>query len=324
MAMPHRSRRLTWLLLLAGAGLAAASFVPLDPGFTVATSPPTPTMNLDAFSAARPTQPLRLLFIHHSIGGQLLAERGPERERASCILESHPNGGGLRARLQAEGYEVHEASYGSEIGDRTDLLDWKPKFSTLMDKILRVDENDRALSQDRKIDIVMFKSCFPNSHFVAEGEAPGNAGGPELTVWNAKAALSSLLAELAKRPKTLFVYVTAPPAAPAGAGPALKVLAKRLLGRIPSKEAALEQGRLARAFNAWIVSPDGWLEGYPSRNVVIYDLYDALTDHGKSNHLVYASGDGSDSHPTSEGNARASEALPAFLNRAVRRAGLSD
>ena len=281
-------------------------------------------MNLDGFSAARPARPLRLLFIHHSIGGQLLAERGPERERASCILESHPNGGGLRAKLKAEGYEVHEASYGSEIGDRTDLLDWRPKFSTHMDQILRVDENDRPLPPAERIDIVMFKSCFPNSHFVANGEAPGNPSGPELTVWNAKAALASLLPEFAKRPKTLFVYVTAPPAAPAGAGPALKVLAKRLLGRIPSKEIAIEQGRLARAFNSWVVSPEGWLQDYPLKNVVVYDFYDALTEHGKSNHLMYPSGDGSDSHPTSEGNRKAGDGLPAFLNRATRRAASSD
>lgn len=322
--MLFRSIRTRWFLLLAGLGIGSLGLVPIHPDFSVAASPPAPTMDLSAFSPARPTRPLRLLFIHHSIGGQLLAERGPEHERASSILTSHPNGGGLRAKLQAQGYEVHEASYGSDVGERTDLFDWKPKFASQMDRVLTIDENDRSLPPGQKIDVVMFKSCFPNSLFVAEGTAPGNPAGPELTVWNAKAALTSLLVELEKQPQTLFVYLTAPPAAGGGGGRAFAVLARRVLGRLPSKTAVLAQGALARELDAWVVSPDGWLAGYPLKNVVVYDFYDALTDHGASNHLRYPSGDGNDSHPTSDGNAMAGDPLPAFLNRATRRAGLLD
>jgi len=322
--MSIRSPRTKGLLLLAGLGLASLGFLPLHPDYTVAAASPAPTMDLSAFSAEKPTRPLRVLFIHHSIGGQLLAERGEEHERSASILTSHPNGGGLRAKLRAQGYEVHEASYGSEVGDRTDLFDWKPKFATQMDQVLTVDENDRQLPPGQRIDVVMFKSCFPNSLFVAEGAPPGNPDGPELTVWNAKAALASLLVEFAKQPRTLFVYLTAPPAAPGGGGPALEMLAKRLLGRLPSRSSVLAQGALARAFDAWVVSPEGWLAGYALKNVVVYDFYDALTAHGKSNHLRYPSGDGNDSHPTSEGNAEAGDGLPALLNRATRRAGLSD
>ena len=79
--------------------------------------------------------PVRLLFIHHSCGGQLLAEPGEQSgggkdSDASCIYRSDPNGGGLRAQLQGAGYEVHEASYGSLLGEDTDIGHWRRKFAT--------------------------------------------------------------------------------------------------------------------------------------------------------------------------------------------------
>lgn len=92
-----------------------------------------------------PARRLRLLFIHHSSGGQLLASRGQESSSTRCIFRFHPNGGGLRSLLEQNGYEVHECSYGSEIGENTDLFDWLPKFRTNMDRVLTVDENDRRL-----------------------------------------------------------------------------------------------------------------------------------------------------------------------------------
>ncbi|MCP4800241.1 MAG: hypothetical protein GY893_09885, partial [bacterium] len=67
---------------------------------------------------------MRLLFIHHSCGGQLMAEQGEKIGGASgsgerCIYDSHPNGGGLRSSLTTAGYEVHEASYESKLGQDT-------------------------------------------------------------------------------------------------------------------------------------------------------------------------------------------------------------
>src|SRR5262245_52730783 len=108
-------------LLLAAVGAAlvvGAMFIP------VGGAAPHPTsrtrlsgVDLTPFDSARPATPVRMLFIHHSCGGQLFADPGPEKELANCILVSHPNGGGLRTRLEAQGYEVHEASYGSDVGE---------------------------------------------------------------------------------------------------------------------------------------------------------------------------------------------------------------
>lgn len=314
------------LVALGVVGVAlAALMTPIKPDLAPASPAAKITpMDLSSLSAEKPKKNLRLLFIHHSCGGQLFADTGAEKERANCILLAHENGAGLRAKLASNGYEVHEASYGSEVGDKTDLFDWKPKFATKMDKVLTVDENDTFLKDGKKHDIVMFKSCYPNSRFTGAGEGAGNASGPELTVANAKAALSSLLEDFGKHPETLFVYLTAPPDAPPGSERAIKVLLKKLTGKPTGAEIAREQGKLARAFNSWVVAKDGWLKDYPKKNVVVFDYYDVLTGNGRSDLSLFPTGDGTDSHPSSEGNKAAAAAFPDFLNRAVRHAGLSD
>lgn len=313
------------LLALGLVGVVLAGLLtPVKTDFAATTSAKAQPMDLSSFSAAKPQKPLRLLFIHHSSGGQLFADPGPEKARASCILLSHENGGGLRAKIAAQGYEVHEASYGSEIGENTDLFDWKPKFANKMEKVLTVDENDVFMKDGKKHDIVMFKSCYPNNRFVGEGQGPGNPAGPELTVANAKATLTSLLDEFKRHPETLYVYVTAPPDAPPGSERAFKVLLRKVMGKPTRGDAAQLEGKLARELNNWVVHKDGWLKDYPLKNVVAFDYYDILTGNGRSDLSLFPTGDGTDSHPSSEGNKTAAAAFPEFLNRAVRRAGLSD
>lgn len=281
-------------------------------------------MDLSAYSDAKPAAPIRLLFLHHSCGGQLLAEQGPEKEIASCILESHENGGGLRKRLEADGYVVHEASYGSELGESTDLFDWLPKFRGKMSKVLTCTLNDQFDPSGPKNQVVMFKSCYPNNRFTSMGEPPGNAAGPELTVWNAKATLTALLDEFKKYPDTLFVYLTAPPnAAGFDPDPAWRWLVKMALRKPQTAEVVAHRAELARAFNTWASSPSGWLKDYPLKNVVVFDYYDALTGHGQSNLLYYPTGGGKDSHPSAEGQRKVADEIIPFLNRAVRRSGLT-
>ncbi len=277
-------------------------------------------MDLANFNTDKPSKPLRLFFIHHSCGGQLFAPSGPDVGKF-CIYESHPNGGNLRARLIEQGYTIREASYGSELGEDTDLFDWLPKFQNKMEKILTAAGPD-IYDTDAKNDIVAFKSCFPNSRFVAKGEAPGNKNGPELTVANAKASYTALRDELAKHPEVLFVAVTAPPdIGSRPAEPLWKVLARIATGKQLTDTAI--SGPLAREFNNWLKSPDGWLMGYPHKNVAVFDYYDILTGTGESNFLKYPSGP-NDPHPNAAGNAAAAKAFLPFINAAVRRAGLSE
>jgi hypothetical protein len=277
-------------------------------------------LDLSSYPEGTPERPVHLLFMHHSCGGQLLAAPGPD-VGTNSIHSTHPNGGGLRARLENASYLVHEASYDSRIGQATDIFDWPPKFRDRMADILACDSQDLRHTNGRRNQIVVFKSCFPNNVFRSEGHAPGKAEGPDLTVWNAKAAYAALLPEFAKHPDVLFVCVTAPPLAPKSAP---KPLWRQLVSMVrgPAYD-AVEAARLAREFNNWLVDQDGWLNNTTLTNVVIFDYYDILTGEGVSNVSVYPTGDGFDSHPSSAGNQRAAEAFERFLNRAVRRAGIT-
>ena len=268
---------------------------------------------------APPTRALHLLFIHHSCGGQLLAAPGPE-EGENCILVSHPNGGGLRSRLEKNSYVVHEASFGSEIGGATDLFDWLPKFRDRMDRVLTCQGQDQALPAGRRNDIVVFKSCFPNNNFQSRGTPPGDPRGPDLTVWNAKAAYTALLGEFGRHPEVLFVCLTAPPLAPKTRP---RPIWKRALGKLVGRaENGAECACLARGFNHWLSGEDGWLKDTGVTNIAVFDYYDILTGRGASDLSAYPTGGGYDSHPSREGNERAAAAFVPFLNLAVRRAGL--
>ena len=160
---------------------------------------PMKILDLSKYSDSPPAAPLNLLFIHHSCGGHWLADKGPE-DCVNCICKTHPNGGGLRKLLEQNNYRVHEASYKSIIGDKTDIHDWPPKFRDHMERILRTRMQDELLPEDEKNQVVMFKSCFPNNNFQDDA-----------SVQKAMDAYKSLLPIFEKHPDTLFVAVTAPP-----------------------------------------------------------------------------------------------------------------
>jgi len=279
-----------------------------------------PMLDLSDYPETAPKQALRLLFIHHSCGGQLLAAPGPD-VGTNSLYQTHPNGGGLRSLLEQNAYEVHEAAYGSRLGENTDIFDWLPKFRRDMESILTCDLQDAHYSDGRRNQIVAFKSCFPNSAFRAEGVPPGDPAGPDLTVWNAKATYSALLDEFRKHPDVLYVCLTAPPLAPRTRP---QPLWRRLLDKARGRDYDPVKGaRLARELNNWLASENGWLANSKLTNVVVFDYYDILTGEGASDLCAYATGDGYDSHPGREGTVKAANAFVPFLNRAVHRAGLS-
>lgn len=277
------------------------------------------SVNMQQYGTEKPQHPLNMLFIHHSCGGQMLAPVGKD-VGDNCIYQSNPNGGGLRELLTAQNYNVHEVSYGSELGENTDIFDWLPKFRDKMDKVLNASGQDTWHPEGVKNNIVAFKSCFPNNGFTGGGETPGNPDGPTLTVANAKATYTALLSEFEKQPDVLFVAVTAPPLLGARPEPAWKKLARVALGKDNSRT-----GPFARTFNNWLKSKDGWLKGYSLNNVAVFDYYDVLTKEGASDFLQYPSGPNkNDNHPSSAGNSKAAKAFVPFLNGAVNRIGLGN
>ena len=261
---------------------------------------------------------MEFLFIHHSCGGQLLADGGPRvgGEPASgehCIYVSHPNGGGLRTALEAAGFSVNEASYGSIVGEDTDICHWSGKFRDQMDRILHTRRQDELLPEGQSNRVVAFKSCFPNNAFVGEGGEPGDPESCELTVANARAAYRALLPYLATRPEVLFVAFTAPPLAeprPVGIRQKLKFA----LGGKPDSD------KFARQFNGWLADTgSGWLGDYDGGNVVVFDYYDLLTGNGESDWSAYPTHEGRDSHPGPEGTSAAATAFVPFIQEALAR-----
>jgi len=245
-----------------------------------------------------PVRAVKLVFVHHSCG-------------ENWLNDSH---GGLGRALAKNNYFVSDTNYGwgpDSIGDRTDITDWPEWFTGSKSReVLRAlyGESGRHCEYTRigtdpggENQIVMFKSCFPNSNL--EGRpTDGPARGEGLTVANAKAIYRDLLAYFATRPDRLFIAVAAPP---------------------------VRDGTFAanaRAFNSWLVRE--WLAGYRGENVAVFDFYNVLT--GPRNHhrlrkgrvehtfqpgmntLYYPSN--GDDHPSSAGNRKATEEFVPLLN----------
>jgi hypothetical protein len=276
-------------------------------------------IDLSKYKDSKPEQTMKILFIHHSCGGQWLADKGDDMQIIpdTCIYKSHPNGGGLRALLFQNNYEVHEAAYKSAIGDKTDVCDWNAKFSKKMEDILRCDLQDKPYTDTSvKNDIVMFKSCFPSNEIISEGKEPGDPDSPKKTTANYKAAYNKLLGYFKAHPDTLFVCVTAPPLVQKGSS-RTKEFVKNIIGSENSTRAI---GERARRFNNWLKNSEkGWLTGYEGKNVVVFDYYDVLTGKGKSDFNLFPTRGGADSHPSTDGNSLASREFISFLNKATNR-----
>jgi hypothetical protein len=280
---------------------------------------------------APPAQPVKLIFIHHSTGGNWLAD--PNSDQPS---------GGLGIALRDSNYYVSATNYGwgpDGIGDRTDIPNWPEWFagpeSERYLKALYTEKGQNIgdfgrwsrMSKDPggENEIIVFKSCFPNSDLYGNpGDAASAEPNDELTVSNAKAVYNRLLTYFATRQDKLFVVITAPPMADFdyGAG-----------SPSPAQRAAN-----ARAFNEWLVNE--WLAGYPHANVAVFDYYNVLTSSGGNpdssdldqeggNHHRWRNGQiehtrtvdndfssypSGDSHPSSAGQRKAAAEFVPLLN----------
>ncbi len=133
---------------------------------------------------------VNLIFIHHSVGGNWLAN-------------------GLCAALNASKYHVADTTYGwtggggVDYGSRTDTVDWPTWFTnTVMN--LAYDEMDAMTAHNTvaaapgENTVIMFKSCYPNSDV-----------GSSIT--DEKAIYNSLLPYFQAHPDKMFVLITPPP-----------------------------------------------------------------------------------------------------------------
>jgi len=282
---------------------------------------PVRVLELSQYPSSPPEKPIDLLFIHHSTGGQLLADIGPVNGK-DCIFTTHPYGGGLKSLLKNNNYIVHEASYNSLIGDKTDICHWNTKFRDHMNEILTCMNQDEYFPDNTRNRIIVFKSCFPNNWIESDGKNPGDPDSCVRTLANVKAAYQSLLAYFSQQPDTLFIAMTAPPLVKPilyRKGKVLELL-KTTLGMPDTID---KVGKRARDFNNWLKDVEsGWLKDYKLKNVVVFDYYDVLTGYGQSNWTMYPTKNGADSHPNSEGNTHAAQEFIPFINSTVHRMGL--
>jgi len=188
------------------------------------------------------------LFIHHSVGSNWL----------------HSQQGQLRIALEDPAFndyifEVHDATYGDDIGDDTDVCDWYPKFQNQMDLVLKFDEHANIYYTDPEEynQIVMIKSCYPASDINELGDPPGDPTSSSKTIWNYRAAYRACGNVFAQYPNVLFVIVTAPPR------------------NRNSSSYSVTRGTNACLFNEWMV--DHFVDEYRSNtgmdNVVVFDLF---------------------------------------------------
>jgi hypothetical protein len=247
-------RVLTWLvtLLLVFAIVPTLPSDQLDERSLAAADDPT-----------APPNPIRLIFIHHSTGENWLADEN----------------GGLGMALRDNNYFVSDTNYDwgpDAIGSTTDFGHWwlwfrGPDSDRYVAALYAESEQHSWYSRmdlpppGDENEIIMFKSCFPNSALQGEPQdpVPSISDNPLLgqdsysefhTVANAKGIYADLLEYFASRPDKLFVAITAPPQSdPTFSGN-------------------------ARVFNEWLM--DDWLEGYPYPNVFVFDFYNVLTTNG--------------------------------------------
>ena len=229
-----------------------------------------------------PSQPVKLVFIHHSVGEDWLRE------------------GELLQALNDNNYYVTDTNYdwgppdqdvqdGHPIGYHTDIGHWYnwflgPHKDTYLQALYTNSHLTPGLQnsiQDPggENTIVMFKSCFTSGQVIY-----GNPDDPPLprgvqnplwgigvcddqacsgsvhyTVSNIKGLYRDLLDYFATRQDKLFILITTP----------------------PSLESAIGDPALAaklRAINNWLVNE--WLSDYPYNNVFVFDYYNVLTSNG--------------------------------------------
>jgi hypothetical protein len=209
-----------------------------------------------------PANPVRLIFIHHSTGENWLSDTN----------------GGLGIALRDNNYFVSDTNYDwgpDSIGSSTDIGDWwlwfrGPNSATYLSALYA--ENGQhseysrmSTSASGENQIIMFKSCFPNSALQGNINDPippidsnplrGQSCDSEYhTVANAKGIYIDLLEYFKTQPSKLFVVITAPPLIDA------------------------TYADNARAFNNWLVNE--WLANYTVGNVFVFDFYNVLTSNG--------------------------------------------
>ncbi len=202
-------------------------------------------------NTAAPSAVVKLMFIHHSTGSAWIAS----------------GNGNLGTNLNAANFYTTEADYGWEprptpvtvppptpIGSSTDTVHWQYWFNdTIMPyayaNTSHYDYTNTISEPGGGNEVIMFKSCFPNSEV-----------GSDIT--DEQALYNGLLAYFAAHTDKLFILIIPPP---------MQSISN------PAK---------TRELSNWLADrTNGWLINYSSGNVFAFDYYNVLT-HPDNHHYV--------------------------------------
>jgi len=290
----------------------------------------------DNLNPNQPVSTARLVFIHHSVGGDWLTH------------------GGLRQALNDNNYYVTDTNYDwgpDSIGSNTDIGHWYdwflgPNQDTYTEALYANDHISWGVGPNSISDpggentVVMFKSCYPNG-WVSSGNPDdpplpegvhnpiwGREGCEHYTVENIKGLYRDLLDYFATRQDKLFILIATPPSLE-GVG-----------GDYVDAEAAARH----RGICSWLVHD--WLTDYPYENVFAFDYYNVLTSNGgdrltndldaetgnhhrfRDNNVQHVIGldndflvydQEGDNHPTAAGHQKATGEFTPLLNIAYNR-----
>lgn len=216
-----------------------------------------------------PASTVKLIFVHHSTGEGWLDD----------------GQGQLAQELMDNNYYVSDTNYGwgpDSIGDRTDIGNWYDWFlGSSRDTYCAAlyaesDEHSYYTRMDTDPgganEIIMFKSCFPNSTIYGNPSDPPlaegvtnpiygqGAGDSSYTVANVKGLYRDLLAYFAAHQDKLFILIVTPP--------------------LVQADTTASQAANARAVANWLIND--WLDSYAYANVRAFDYFNVLTSNGGS------------------------------------------
>jgi len=257
---------------------------------------------------------LRIIFLHHSTGRNLIRQGGLR----DLIAKRNEREG---THYEFWDHDYNEIGLTGPSGQRMDESFEVPDDNTDPDGLDRLfsqpvhNPPNNALSRLLGFDVILFKSCFPVSAVRSRSQLE-----------QYQRHYRSISKTMSQHPGNLFIVMTQPPLV---AWPFNQTI-------FPSSEkwTNAADARRAREFSQWLVSQD-FLDGLP--NVATFDLFDLLAEPDTSRRqpnmlrAKYRSGRlGLDAHPNADANRAIApilvdalfESIRNFQQRALRNEGI--
>ncbi len=222
-----------------------------------------------------------IIFLHHSVGYNLIEDgnvRTAFLENGYHFWDHDYNDPGLR-----DSFGVSRGYSYSVPDDNTDPDGLANIFSQPV-----YDLPLNTFSALLQHEVIMVKSCFPNSAITSEEELAGD-----------QANYRKMRAAIQAHPEKIFVILTSPPLIPEETNPA--------------------DAARARAMADWLISED-FKAG--NRNIFVFDFYHLLAESDLSspevNMLRSDYRNGSDSHPNRAANQAVAPQLVSFVIQSIQ------